>query len=300
LRVIATASLAYLVFVLGGCGGSSSSSSSAKQGPLAGNWQITLTQEIPAQNPIVQLSVSGFLLESNNSVTGSLALPGDGTTFNCAGVGPVTGTVSGQNVAMSVDEGGSTLSLTGAVSSDSKVMAGTYQTLPGGCTKTPTSGTWAAFQIPPLNGNFSGNLTGSSYMASFTGKKTADPIPVTGTMAQSSNIGASNATLTGTINATGYPCFTTASVTGTISGSNVILSVFGFDGSQIGTLGTSSNPAVASSGPNGAMLTSSNTTNALILRVGASGTTFLGPCPPLNVGASTFENDSTQVAFTFQ
>jgi hypothetical protein len=304
LRVIATVSLAYLVFMLGGCGGgsSSSSSSSAKQGPLAGNWQITLTQEIPAgtaQNPLAPLSVSGFLLESNNSLTGSVALPGNGPSLNCAGVGPVTGTISGQSVAISVDESGSTLNLTGAVSSDSKSMAGTYQTLPGGCTKTPTSGTWAAFQIPPLNGNFTGTLANSNYMAVLTGVTPPAPISVSGMLTETSNVGESTASLSGTITAVGYPCFATASVTGTISGQSVFLSVFAYNGDLIGSIGSSGagHPAIAAASSNGASLTGEGVSgkNGLFLGIQSDG------CPAItDRGGNTLSNEIADVALTFQ
>jgi hypothetical protein len=302
LRIIAAAWFVYLVLALASCGGGSTSSSSssigpnASQGPLAGNWQIILTQEVPAQNPIVQLPVSGFLLESNTSITGSVALPGNGITASCAGVGTVTGTLSGQNVSISVDESGSTLNLTGDASSDSMSMAGTYQSLAGGCTKTPTSGTWAAFQVPPLKGKFSGTLAGSTYMGALTGQNPVAAIQVAGTMTQSPNIGASNAPLTGAITAVGYPCFATASVSGTISGQRVYLSVFGFDGSLIGNLGidpggdpgVGGTPAKVSASSNGTVLTG-------IMNLGSTST---GPCPPL--AQTGVENDSPAATLTFQ
>ena len=111
--------LACAIVVLAACGGGTSSSS-LNNGAISGNWQINLSQE----RPPAQLSVSGFLLQSNNSLTGSVARPGQG----CAGPVPLTGTVSGQNVILSVNSG--TMSLTGSVSSDGKSMSGSYQTLP--------------------------------------------------------------------------------------------------------------------------------------------------------------------------
>jgi hypothetical protein len=205
--------------------------------------------------------------------------------------------LSGQNVALSVDESGSTLNLTGSISTDSKSMAGTYQSLAGGCTKTPTSGTWAAFQVPPLNGNFTGTLkgVGTGYMSLLTGKNPPDPIPVSGTMIQSPNIGSSNTTITGSIVAVGYPCFSTVSVSGTISGQNVYLSVFGFDGSLIGNFGkagsspgTVGNPATVSAGSNGMTLTG-------IMNLGAG---TVGPCPQLGSGGA--ESDSPEGTLSFQ
>lgn len=295
MRILATTALAlaFFLLVLAACGGGNSSSSSATGGPLSGNWQLNLVQEEP--RPQAVFPVSGFLLESNNALTGSVAVPimgDDGGTVNCGGGGQLTGNLSDQNVSFSVNPGGTVLSFTGTISSDNKSMSGSYQGPGGACFADPTTGTWSAFLVPPLNGNFSGTLSDSGYMALLTGVSPPAPIAVSGTITQSSAFGSSNATLTGTITAQGYPCFTTVALTGTISGQNVVLSVFGYQNSQIGVLGTSTVPAIASLGPNG-MLGISGT-----LALGkASATTTVGPCPPLNGGQIV---DSTVAAFTFQ
>jgi len=272
---------------------------SPPNGALSGNWQLFLQQEEPS--PPVVLSVSGFFLQTANSLSANVSVPPNPNSPNgtCGGVGSLTGTVSGQNVTLAINEGGSTLNLTGSIASNNQSMEGIFSAFGGGCFTRPSSGTWTAVSIPPLNGSFTGTLSNSSYMTLLNGVIPPVPIKVTGTMVQSANNGGANATLTGTINATGYPCFTTVSVSGTISGENVILNVFGYDGSQIGSLGTPGSPAIASLGSPGALLSTVGTSGTLVLGK-QSATTTVGPCPPLNVGGTTEIGDTTDVAFTFQ
>ncbi|HTS04122.1 MAG TPA: choice-of-anchor D domain-containing protein, partial [Candidatus Eisenbacteria bacterium] len=59
----------------------------------------------------------------------------------------------------------------------------------------------------------------------------------TGSLTQGPNIGASNATVTGTLTFQGYPCLTTASVNGQISGNAVILQLIGTNGLNVGQIG---------------------------------------------------------------
>lgn len=294
MRILGIISLVFLLLASAACGGGSSSSSTATSGSLSGNWQLNLVQEEP--RPQTALSVSGFFQQSDNALTGSVSVPPVSQHSNCGGVSILTGTVSGQSVTLSVNEGGTTLSFTGTISTDNKSMSGDYQGPGGSCFTKPTTGTWEAFLIPPLNGTFTGTLSGSGYLTDLTGMIPPPAIVVSGTMTQSGNIGASNATLTGTINAVGYPCFATASLTGTISGQSVILSVFGYDGTQIGVLGMAEAPAIASSGTSGASLTS-GTDNGLVLE---SSSTTTGPCPALNIGSGIKVTDTTAVDFSFQ
>lgn len=234
-RMLAVALLAVSVFLHSGCGGSSSSSQSV--GALSGNWQFNLVKNYPFQKE--QLSASGFLQQSNGNLTGSVqgpatTSPGGGVT--CGGTGALTGSVNNQNVSFTLNPGGTAINFTGTLSSDQKAMSGSYQALGGACYDYPTSGTWTASLIPPLNGSFTGTFD-SNYMEALTGTGTPVPVSVSGSFAQSTNAGTSTATLTGTISAVGYPCFTTASLTGTISGQNIYLSVYGYNGLQIGTIG---------------------------------------------------------------
>jgi hypothetical protein len=283
--------LACAILVLAACGGGTSSSSS-NNGPISGNWQINLSQ----QRPPAQLSVSGFLLQSNNSLMGAVSRPGQG----CAGPVPLAGTVSGQNVTLSVNSG--TMSLTGSVSSDGKSMSGIYQTLPEDCTRGSTTGTWTALQVPPLNVNFTGTLSNSIYMQLVTSVIPPAPIMVSGSLSQSGNIGSANATLTGTINAVDYPCFKTASLNGTVSGTSVVLSVFSFDGTQIGSIGVQGNPAILSVGPTGTTLNGIGSDQS---GQGLTLGTFVanqqsGPCPKLIDSNNVVrEDDFADVALIF-
>lgn len=310
-KFVAAALLALLLLVLAGCGSSSKSSTSDPPsgiiGPLTGNWQLTLLQQEP--RPSTQLSVSGFLHQSGNSLTGSVQGPNiignNGSTVNCAGVSSLTGTISGQTVSFSVNPGGTTFNFTGNISPDFQSMSGDYQALGGACLTEPLSGTWNAFLIPALNGNFTGTIINSNYMQVLTGMNPAPPVTVSGTINQGNSAGASNATLTGTISAVGYPCFTTASLTGTISGQNVYLDIFGYNGVQIGTIGqpgvgtTAGTPAAVEVTPSGLSLVGASTGG---LSLGASTGTgvTVGPCPALFNGSNNQTSDSAAIDFTFQ
>jgi hypothetical protein len=270
---------------------------------LTGNWQLDLLQEEP--RPQTPLSVSGFVVDSNNALTGSVEVPAVAGQHNCGGIGSLTGTVSGQNVTIAVNEGGTTLNFTGSISADGKSMSGDYQGPGGGCYTTSTTGTWNAFLIPPLSGNFTGTIE-SSYMQILQAASTPVPVTVSGSITQSTNAGTGNATLTGTISAVGYPCFSAASLSGTISGQNVYLNIFGYNGVQIGTLGQPGTVGAAGS-PATVVVQSGKVslvdTNNTGLFLGAfTGTGTVGPCPPLIVPgtSSTQTSDSGSVVFDFQ
>jgi hypothetical protein len=137
-------------------------------------------------------------------------------------------------------------------------------------------------------------------MSLLTGVNPPAPIAVSGTFTQSANAGASNATLTGTITAIGYPCFTTVSLSGTISGQSVYLNVFDYSGVQIGTLGVpgvagiAGTPATVVPSSNVLSLTGSGQAG---LSLGSSG---VPPCPALNGNGTNVTTDTTSVAFTLQ
>lgn len=214
------------------CGGSSSPPAS----PVSGNWQMQLV----GPNSDQPWQLSGFLLQSGNSVTGSfISVPNVTTGFGCNGVGPVSGTLNSQNnLKLDVNESGQDVSLTASFPSEapsSKApLTGQFSTLAAGCTSTST-GTWSAVPVTPIAGSFHGTFTPPPV----TGEA---PVDVTGTLNQGPNVGDSNATLTGTINATGPTRFcsylNSATITGLISGAQVTLDFLGPDGSQIGHLGS--------------------------------------------------------------
>lgn len=302
MRVLLTTLLVFLSFTFTACGGSSTSNSTTAGGPLTGNWQISLVQEYPS--PVTPLSVSGFLRQSDQTVAGSVQGPtitnSKGTV--CGGTAQITGTVNGQTIAFTENLGGTTYDFTGTLSSDNQSMSGSYAGQGGACFTQSTTGTWTALLIPPLDGNFTGTLSGSSYMTLLTGITPVAPIKVSGSITQSSNEGGSNASLTGTITAVGYPCFSTVSLSGTISGQNVYLNVFDYSGEPVGFLGVPSSPAtvVPNSGV-GVLLVDNNVGNGLQLGI-YNGTSTVGPCPPLwsqtNLTYQTYDNAAVQ--FNFQ
>jgi hypothetical protein len=248
--------------ILSGCGGgSSSTSSSQNSGPLTANWQFSLaspsdgsfvgTASLSCPTPQglpTPLCSGGFLQQKNGSVTGavvySISLPavnGGAPTVCNSGSAPVTGTISGQAVTLTAVAGVQTFNLSGTLSADGTTMMGTYTSTDGkGCGTAQTGLQWSATSVPTLSGAIQGSFH------STIGPLSDQDFPVSGTLTQGANIGASNATVTGTLNFQGYPCMGTASVTGQISGTSVILQIFagtGLDSGQIGAPVGSSNPS---------------------------------------------------------
>lgn len=233
-------------FVLAGalaltaCGGGSGSSSQSQTTVApAGNWQFTLTA--PPDNSFLGGVQGGFLLQNNGVITGgmtySVLLPpqilGGAATICNSGSAPVTGSIHGQTVSLVAVAGPQTFTLTGTLSADNSTMVGTYSTTDGmGCGTVQTALQWSAIAVPPLSGAIQGN-----FHSSMNPLLRDQDFPVTGTLTQGDNIGASNATVTGTLNFQGYPCLTTASVNGQISGSSVILQIISPSGSNSGQIG---------------------------------------------------------------
>jgi hypothetical protein len=187
------------------------------------------------------LQYSGFLLQSGDSVTGSVILGG-----GCQGVGPITGTFDGQNLSLTISEFGQDVSLTGTVPaagpSSSTFVSGAFSSLAGGCADFASTGTWSAVRVAPLSGSFHGTIVG------IPAANSTDIFNVTGTITQGPNTGSSNAMLSGTVTATGAPHFcgylTTATIVGLISGTEATLGLFGPSGSQITQISpVSVNPA---------------------------------------------------------
>lgn len=239
MRWFALFSLLLVPLIMPACGSGANSADAG--GPLSGNWEMTLLR---TGNPAPE-TYSGFLLQSGDSLSGAFIL-GD----NCSGVGPVSGSVNGQNFQLDVNEFGQDLSLTGTLPpggpSSSTFLSGAFSSLAGGCVTHPSTGTWSAVQVQPIAGSFHGTLV----------LQPSQTLNVTGTLTQGPNAGSSNASLNGSITASGGTPFcaylTTATITGLISGTGVSLNLFGPDGSQIGTIG--SGEALASVTANGASL----------------------------------------------
>jgi hypothetical protein len=232
-RLLAPPSLLCILIIAAGCG--SGTKPVLTNGPLSGNWQLTLNRHANA----TPLTFSGFLLQSEKSLSGSLLL-GDG----CSGVGSVTGTVDGQSVLITVNELGQDLNLTGTIASDTGQISGEFSTLAGGCTQFASTGTWSAVAVKPLAGDFHGTLT------SFNGT-----LDVTGKLEQGPNTGGSTATLSGTITATGTALcsyLTTATIKGVISGTTISLDFYDANGAIIGQMPSTLAPATVT--PDGTSL----------------------------------------------
>lgn len=301
MRVLVAIVLVISLNTLVSCGGSSSTPAQ-NTGAMSGNWQLNLVQGFPA--PTTQISVGGFLVQSNNTLTGSVQGPtiigGTGTT-PCGGISPFVGTISGQKVSFSLNPGGTEFDFTGTISSDSRSMSGSYQALGGACLGVPTSGTWTGTLVPPLNGGFTGTLVSTQYMPALTGLSAVPgvPISVSGSFTQSPNNGASNASITGTIAAVGYPCFKTAYLSGTINGQNVYLNVYDYSGVQIGALGEPGaqghfgSPATVVLGPTGISLRGSDVAGLLL----GSTNGFAPSCPTIQGPFGPISGDDDTVSF---
>ncbi len=146
----------------------------------------------------------GFLLQNSGSVTGaavySVSLPL--LAFPCnSGSAPITGTISGQTVTLTAVAGTQTFTLTGMLSSDGSTMVGTYKSTAGTAADGAPCGTvqtglqWSAISVPPITGPIQGSFHSTGGSAGLSNQDFA----VTGSLLQGENIGASNATVTGTL-----------------------------------------------------------------------------------------------------
>lgn len=217
---------------------------------FTGNWEITLNRHL---NP-VPLIYAGFLLQSGNSISGSVVL-GDG----CQGVGSVSGTITGQTFQLNINEFGQVINLSGSLPSGNGPVNGQFSTLPGACTEFASTGSWSAAQIRSLTGTFHGTFVSTNSNA------ITPTMNVTGIVAQGPNTGASSATLSGTLTAGSYvaPCayLTNATITGTISGTTVVWNLFAPNGTPMGRIplpgGLPGGPPAATISIDGSSLTGS-------------------------------------------
>ncbi len=228
------------VGMLTACGGSSSSPAPPPgNGALSGNWQVALTSTSGKTSTVS--NETGFLLQSGKQVSGSLTFQ----SKSCAGTGPVSGTADGSKVALTVNQPGLAVNLTGDTgtssldpsgallctpgnpSSGNSCVTGTYTLLASGCGSSE-SGTWAAFQVQPLNMTLSGTLTAN-------GSGTTSTASVT--FQQAANTGGASAVVTGTLTPDGSDaCVPSGPLTGQISGNAVILALLSGPDKTIGTI----------------------------------------------------------------
>jgi hypothetical protein len=243
MRVTAAISLV-CVGILTACGGSSSSRAPQPgSGALSGNWQVALTRT-SGQSPVVSHE-AGFLLQTGKQVGGSLTFQNNKGT--CVGTGAVSGTADGSGVALTVNQPGLTVNLTGDTgiasldpsgatvctpgggsAGGNSCLTGGYILLASGCGSSE-SGTWNGFQVQPLNMALSGTLTSNSTGATSTASVT---------LKQAANTGGASAAVTGTLTpaAGASACIPSGPLAGQISGNAVILAIISGPDKTIGTI----------------------------------------------------------------
>ncbi len=250
--------------MLSACGGSSSSDPQ-QSATLSGNWQFSMTNPDSTTPQGTQYGLQGgFLLQNNGAVTGQAVYSISGKNQDSqwavcdSGSAQITGTVSGQTVNLTAAAGSQTFALVnGTLGSDGRITGGSFTTT-GGTVGSTTCGlpattamnlSWSAIPVPPLTGSITGSFhTGQNSNSNLLNQDYA----VTGSLTQGENIGASSATVTGTLSfldpttlVSDYPCIPggVVSVNGQISGDTVILELIGLDGSNSGQIGVSASQA---------------------------------------------------------
>jgi hypothetical protein len=163
---------------------------------------------------------SGFLLQTNNSLTGEFLLSAQS---ECAGLGSVQGTVNGSKVVIALDQMGQTVSLTGVAANDSSSISGTYSILGSSCAGGSSSGNWSASLVKPVTGNYQATFTSNNVsVGSYT-----FALNVT----QAANSGLNTETISGRMTSTNAPCARTISVAGVVSGTSIVFNFLSSDGS---------------------------------------------------------------------
>jgi hypothetical protein len=248
--------LLLLAGVLGLSGCNSSSNNSQNVINLTGNWQYTTAN--PADQSFLGGLQGGYLQQNNGgqlngSAVYAISLPGQsgGTPTVCnSGSAVITGSVNGQNVMLTAVAGTQTFTFTGTLNLTGTIVTGTYSSTAGTagdgspCGTAQTGLQWSAVSLPRLTGVFQGSFHSTGGNTN-TGLSLGNQVfPVTATLMEGPNVGASSATVTGNLSFISpitqmneYPCFDVASVNGQISGSNVTLQIIGVDGSNIGQIG---------------------------------------------------------------
>jgi hypothetical protein len=277
LKTLLPASLAAALLVatmmFSSCGSNNGSGNTqVNDNSLEGDWQFTMAP--PPDGSFVGGLQGGFLLQNNGAVTGSAAyavslplLP-----YPCNnGSSQVTGTISNQSVSLTAVAGSQTFTLAGALSFDGSTMTGTYNSTAGTagdgspCGAAQSELQWSASLVPTVTGPIQGNFHSTGGL---TGLAEQDFL-VSGGLFQAANTGASSAAVTGnltflntTTNLSDYPCFTSATVSGQVSGNIINLQLVGPDGSILGEIGelpgsngvTGVNPVTVTSTTGGGIL----------------------------------------------
>jgi hypothetical protein len=275
-----------MMLTLTACGGGGGTSGDPQpSAALSGNWQFTMAplgdgnQNDPTFGPGL---MGGFLLQNNDgSVTGQAVYSLTSTAPNSAvcnaGSAALTNaTISGTTVSLTYVAGtpsnNITFTLNGTLSTtpnggatiqgNASNSSSTVVTPAGGtpCGYTETTGLqWSAVSVPTLTGTVQGFFHSLAIEP-----LTNQDFVLSGTLTQGPNIGASNATVTGTLTfedpntlLSDYPCFSIASVNGQISGNTVILQIIAANGTAEGQIGGTTlgmGPVTLNSTPNGYVL----------------------------------------------
>jgi hypothetical protein len=210
--------LSLCLMFLTSCGGGGGSTGTPT-GNFAGNWQISLQRD---QSNTLKTE-SGFLVQSGDALSGNLLLTGD---TNCAGVGAAQGQVSGSNVAINVSQIGQTVNLTGSLASSGSA-SGSFSIFASPCGSTQV-GTWTASQVQTLAGSLQGTFTSTS--PQFSGVI----YQISGKVTEAPNTGESAANLSGSMTSTNAPCWSSVSISGSISGTSVVFNLLSSEGVALG------------------------------------------------------------------
>ncbi|MFZ0479866.1 MAG: choice-of-anchor D domain-containing protein [Terriglobales bacterium] len=237
--------------MLSGCGGASGGGSQ-QSATLSGNWQFAVAA--PLDGSFSGGLQGGFLLQNSGSITGAAVYSVSAANIQpplanpCnSGSASITGTITGQNVALTAVAGTQTFTFTGTLNSGGSTMSGTYASTAGTagdgvtpCGTVQTGLAWSAISVPPITGPVQGSFHSTGGAAGLSNQD----FLVSGNLTQGENIGASNAAVTGGLsfintatNLSDYPCFSFASVVGQVSGNSVILQLIGTNGSTVGQIG---------------------------------------------------------------
>ena len=248
LTLLAAALLAATI-MLSACGSGGSSASLQNNVTLSGNWQFTMAS--PADGSFFGGLQGGFLQQSSRSLQGTAAyaVSLSQLLIPCSsGYASITGTISGQSVTLTASAGTQTFTFAGTLSFDGSTMIGTYSSTAGTSSDGAPCGTaqsglqWSAIFVPPITGAIQGSFHSAGGAAGLTNQD----FPVSGSLTQTANSGGGSATaaVTGALNfispssnTDDYPCLSTASVSGQISGNSVILQIIGAGGSILGAIG---------------------------------------------------------------
>lgn len=278
-----------MTMMLSACGGGGASGDPPPSAGLSGNWQFTMApltdgnQNDPTFGPGL---MGGFLLQNHDgSVTGqavySLTLftssvPNPNGACNAGSATLTNATISGTTVSLTYMAGTPSNNITFTLNGTLSTTPNGAATIQGNASSssttvvTPTGGAacgyaettglqWSAVSVPALTGTVQGFFHSTAFEP-----LTNQDFVVSGSLTEGPNIGASNATVMGTLsfvdlatNLSDYPCFSIASVNGQISGNTVVLQIIGTNGAaegQIGGINSEMSAVNLNSTPNGYIL----------------------------------------------